>query len=128
MTYITKESYVFEDGKQLLFAVNSVVAQKCAKALELYDLLAEHFLPKPDFTEFDSFVGIESSWILKLGYDSKQKRMLVVMLSGDKEKTLVYQDVPPQVFVRVLKPDAEFGFSVGAAYNKLLRGQYEVEE
>jgi hypothetical protein len=148
MTYETKEysiaTSILEDGRQLALVSNKDAARVVA-ALKLYDTLKLEFggiLAKTDkaVEGFDSgtidweegfidYIGIGSSWIIKLGYNQATGRMKVVKKDSTiaPEVVMIYKAVPEQIFKRVLKPDAEFKFSVGAAFNGLIRGKYELE-
>ncbi len=118
---------VNENGKTIALTETLDNANRIVAALKLYNTLKVEFSnfldSEADYTEY---VGIESSWIVKLGYSKSTGRL--VLFKKDSEIAplvqMVYEGVPGEVFRRLLKPDAEFKFSVGAAYNGLIRGKY----
>jgi hypothetical protein len=104
-------------------------AERVLTALKLYDTLREQFaflLPKPEVQEpeeqFVDYVGFDSSWVLKLSYSEKTGTFKLTKTDGD---VITHYDVPIRDFVRVLRPGPENSFSVGKAYNSVIKGRYK---
>src|ERR1043165_5676264 len=103
------------DGETLLAFTNKEHQDRLVRALrvlEAVELETVHEKFEPKFEEYiDS-----SSWIEKIGYDSKNQLMSITKDSDPPEPPIIHKDVPREIFSTVLSAN-----SVGGAYNKLVR-------
>ncbi len=131
-----KLTELYVDGN-FVALVTSEFQEPLNKALKLqqavsesYERYGEKVSQRPKSTDnspeaFNSFI-VDSTWISKVGYDSKKNRMMIVKAGQSDEQAYVYKDVPKNTFNRVLY-SSEFE-GVGEAYNALIKGKFELEE
>ncbi len=127
---------VLEDGKSIALTETLDQANRIINALVLYDTLKREFAsfverkPEPeDETDYVEYVGINSSWIVKLGYNKSTKRLTVFKKDSSISDIvkMVYSGVPESELIELLHPNVNFNGSAGKAYNELIRGKYKLE-
>jgi hypothetical protein len=116
---------VSKNGNPFVYVNESDLSTVLA-AFKLYDSVYEHLAENlglsPTKSKFTDYIGIDSDWIVKLGYNYTTNEMKVA--KSDAE--YIYKDVPAEVFKSVLNPSEEFQGSVGKAYNSLVKGKYQL--
>lgn len=98
------------------------LAQKVAASLNLFDTLLEElsqYIPKEPEDNYSAYI-IGGSWIDKVGYDKKKRKLKIWKAGG---QNLVHLEVPEDVADNLIHAE-----SVGGAYNKTVRGKYPLEQ
>jgi hypothetical protein len=124
---------ITKNGLLLATAYEPYVSEILA-ALKLYETLRQEFAPllpkeekivecvSPRATYYESYVGIDSSWVVKLSYAAVGGIMTITKSDGTD---IVHLGVSKKDFDRVLKPGPESEYSVGKAYNLFIKGKYK---
>jgi hypothetical protein len=111
--------------------VNTDNVERILAAIKLFDTLEEQFasflkvspslvVMEPE-EKFDEYVGLGSSWILKLSYAPQTGTFKITKNDGE---VITHYNVSQRDFVKVLRPGPESAYSSGKAYNLFIKAVY----